>query len=82
MQQITEVVRTNTSLPVSAWAASFGAPVGGVVWSAVVKSQADLAGDMTSLLDNQEFLDLLATGQQMIPVAGQDSLRRLVHKPC
>jgi len=79
VQQITDVVRANTSLPVSAWAASFGAPIGGVVWSALVRSQAELAADMTSLLGNQEYLDLLATGQEMIPVAGQDSLRTLVH---
>ena len=79
VQQITEVVRANTSLPVSAWTASFGAPVGGVVWSALVRSQAELAADMTSLLNNQEYLDLLATGQEMIAVAGQDALRRLVH---
>ena len=38
---------------------SFGAPIGGVVWSALVKSQAELATDMTSLLTNQEYLDLL-----------------------
>ena len=38
-QQITEVVRANTSLPVSAWLASFGTPIGGVVWSALVKLQ-------------------------------------------
>jgi hypothetical protein len=69
----------HTWLPVTAWVAAFGAPIGGVVWSSLVKSQADLAADMTSLLGNQEYLDLLATGREMIPVAGQDSLRSLVH---
>jgi hypothetical protein len=72
-------VRANTSLPVTAWVASFGAPIGGVVWSALAKSQAELAADMTSLLGNPEYLSLLDTGREMTPAAGQDSLRRLVH---
>jgi hypothetical protein len=79
VHQITEVVRTSTSLQVSAWVASFGAPIGGVVWSSLVKSQADLAADMTSLLGNPEYLALLDTGREMTPAAGQDHLRRLVH---
>lgn len=79
VQRITEVVRDTTSLQASAWVASFGAPIGGVVWSGLVKSQADLAADMTSLLMNAEYLALLDTGREMIPAAGQDHLRRLVH---
>jgi hypothetical protein len=76
---ITDYVNANGTLPISCWSATFGFPIGTVVWSARVESQAQLASATTALLTDSGYLDLLEAAADFVTTPGQDILREVVY---
>ena len=76
---ITEYVNAHGSLPVTCWAGNFGYPLGTVVWSAAVESQAALVAATTPLLADAGYLDLLDDAADLISTPGYDVLREVVY---
>jgi hypothetical protein len=76
---ITKYVNDHGTLPTTCWQATFGYPLGTVAWSTVADSQAALSGAMASLIGQDEFLDQLDAGAELIAAPGQDVLREIVY---
>jgi hypothetical protein len=76
---ITDYINANGTLPISCWSATFGLPIGTVVWSARVESQAQLAAATASLLTDSGYLDLLDEAAEFVTTPGQDTLREVVY---
>lgn len=77
--EITAYVNANSSLEVTAWAGTFGHPIGTVAWSAIVDSEASLSAATGALLGQGAYLDLVEGAADMITVPGHDLLRQIVH---
>jgi len=78
---ITEYVNGHSPLEVSCWTANFGHPIGTMGWSAVVESEAELAGATAALIGDSGYLDRLEVGADMTTTPGRDVLRSFVHGP-
>ena len=77
---ITEYVTGHSSLPVTCWAGNFGYPIGTVIWSSMVESEAALAANTGPLLADSGYLDMLESGAEFISGSpGHDMLREVVY---
>ncbi len=76
---ITEYVNAHGSLPVTLWAGNFGYPLGTMIWSAMVESEAALATGTGQLLADPGYLDLLDSGADLIGTPGHDMLREVLY---
>jgi hypothetical protein len=76
---ITEYVTAHSSLPVTCWAGNFGYPLGTMIWSAMVESEAALAAGTGQLLADPAYLDLLDSGADLIGAPGHDMLREVLY---
>jgi hypothetical protein len=76
---ITDYINANGTLPVSCWSSTFGQPLGTVVWSARVESQAQFASATATLLSDSDYLDLIDQAGEFATVPGHDSLREIVY---
>ena len=79
VQQVTDHVRSHSSLDVTAWSCQFGHPLGTVVWNALVESQADLAEATAGLASDGAYLDILESAEGMAVAPGEDALREILH---
>jgi hypothetical protein len=77
--QITEYVNSHSPLPVTCWAGTFGYPLGTVAWSAMVESQAALAGATGELVMDAGYLDLVESAADLVNTPGHDLLREVVY---
>jgi len=77
--EINKLVNELGGVEVGLWSASFGFPLGTVIWSARVESRAALAEVTAKLMPSDEYHSLVKKGQKYIDAPGQDSLRQLVH---
>ena len=76
---ITKYVNDHGTLPTTCWQSTFGYPLGTVAWSTVADSQATLSAAMGSLIAQDEFLDHLDAGAELVAAPGQDLLREIVY---
>jgi hypothetical protein len=76
---ITEYVNAHGSLPVTCWTGSFGYPLGTMIWSAMVESEAALAAGTSQLLADPGYLDLLESATDLISSPGHDMLREVLY---
>jgi hypothetical protein len=77
--EITAYVNAHGSLDVTCWAGSFGYPIGTMIWSATVESEAALAAGTGQLLADPGYLDLLESAADLISTPGHDMLREVVY---
>jgi hypothetical protein len=77
--EITQYVNTHGSIPVTLWAGNFGYPLGTVIWSAAVESQAALEAATAPLLADPGYLDLLDAAADLITTPGYDVLREVLY---
>jgi hypothetical protein len=77
--EITEYVKAHSSLPVTCWAGNFGYPLGTVIWSSMVESEAALAANTGPLLADAGYLDMLESAIDLISTPGHDMLREVVY---
>ena len=77
--EITQYVNTHSSIPATLWSGDFGYPLGTVIWSATVESQAALAAATAPLLSDPGYLDLLDAAADLITTPGYDVLRELLY---
>ena len=76
---ITQYVNAHSSLPVTCWTGSFGYPLGTMIWSAMVESEAALAASTGQLLADPAYLDLLESAADLISTPGHDMLREVLY---
>jgi hypothetical protein len=76
---ITQYVNAHSSLPVTCWTGSFGYPLGTMIWSAMVESEAALAASTAQLLADPAYLDLLESAADLISTPGHDMLREVLY---
>ena len=74
--EITQYVNDHGSIPATLWAGNFGYPLGTVIWSAAVESQAALEAATAPLLADPGYLDLLDAAADLITTPGYDVLPR------
>ena len=76
---ITAYVNAATTLDVSCWSATYGLPLGTVVWSARVESQAEHEASIASLAADEKYFDLVEQARDMVTSPGEDTLRTIIH---
>lgn len=76
---ITEYVNSATSLELSCWSVSYGFPLGTVVWSARVASQAAHMAAVESLSTDDKYFDLIEQARDMITEPGHDRLISIIN---
>lgn len=76
---MTQYVNAATPLGLSCWSTTFGFPVGTVVWSARVESQADQAAAAASLATDDTYFDLIEQARDMVAGPAQDRLITVIH---
>lgn len=77
--EITAYVNANSPLEISAWAGTFGHPIGTVGWTALVDSEASLAAGTGALLSQGAYLDMIEGAADLLAVPGLDRLGQIVH---
>ncbi len=77
--QITDYVNAHGSVPVSCWAGNYGYPIGTVAWGAFIDTQETLVANMSSLLADPAYLDLVEAAADMVGAPGQDHLREIIY---
>lgn len=74
-----ELVQAKSGLRLSLWAAVTGAPVGTLYYTSFVQSRAEDDAASTTLLADDEYLELLAEADQYLAAPPQDSLLEILH---
>ncbi len=77
--EITQYVNAHGTIPVTLWSGDFGYPLGTVIWSAAVESQAALVAATAPLLADPGYLDLLDAAADLITTPGYDVLREVLY---
>lgn len=72
-------VSKKSGRPLALWSASFGQPVGTVVWSVPVDSHTDLQAAFAGLREDDGYYALLEKGAAFITGPMVDTLREVVH---
>jgi len=78
-QDVCTIVNERTPFDVSLWQVLFGAPLGTVAYSCLVESRAALLAGEAGLVEDDDYLDLIDKGQDMIVVPAEDRLVQMVH---
>jgi hypothetical protein len=76
---ITNYINANSAIGSSCWAATFGYPLGTLIWSNRVESQASFASATAGLLADPGYLDLAEQAEAMSAGPAQDRLVEIVH---
>jgi hypothetical protein len=76
---ITNHVNSHAPIGSSCWSATFGYPLGTLIWSNRVESKSSFAAATASLLADPGYLDLAEQAEAMSVGPAQDYLREIVH---
>jgi hypothetical protein len=76
--EVTTTARELSDLPVTAWAAWFGRPVGTHVWTVPVESHAALDAMSRALLGDGAYLDVVERGRPLVVAPAEDVLREIL----
>lgn len=76
--EMTEFVRQSTGLPVACYSTVFGAPLGTLMWSTTVESQAQLGQVMMDLLSDEQYVRRVEEADELFTGPSNDSLARIV----
>lgn len=76
---MTDYVNSVTSLNLTCWSSTFGFPVGTVIWSARIESQAQQAAATASLATDNKYFDLIEQARDMVAGPAEDRLVNVIH---
>lgn len=77
--EMCELVNERSTFDVSLWQVLFGAPIGTVSFSMLVESRAAFVAGQATLLGDDEYLDAIERGKDLIAQPGEDRLVSMLH---
>ena len=78
-KEMCTLVNERSSFDVSLWQVLFGAPIGTVSFSMLVESRAAFVAGQAALLGDDEYLDALERGRDLVDQPGEDRLVSMLH---